>query len=397
MTTLNDRRSKRSSAFASTPTSYRGLAVKIALNGRFYGARTTGVQRFAREIASRLSTCVDIVVLVPRSVDPGGRPDAQGAVRGVLDGSLWELVEFPWRARSLGCTVGLHLANSAPPRGGPYVLVVHDVTPLTHPEWYSRRFVWWWRAVVAPAVRRAERILTVSHWTRDEIGRTLGVPVEGIGVVAQGTAPFDRPAEPDLVSQVLERHGLAPGYALALGGMTPRKNLGFLIDVFEAWTRAGGEAPQLVVVGGESPRVHRAGRRGALHDGVMAIRWLGHVSDGELHALYTAAAVFCFPSLAEGFGRPPLEAMACGTPVITAAYGAAQEVLGDAAMILPLEPEPWIDGLEHLLGDSAERTEWIARGLRRATGVGWDIGVETVVAACETATTGGTGRVDGSG
>jgi glycosyltransferase involved in cell wall biosynthesis len=369
--------------------------MRIALNGRFYGARTTGVQRFAREIATRLSTCVDTVVLVPRSVNPDRRPDAQGAVRGVLDGSLWELVEFPWRARSLGCTVGLHLANSAPPRGGPHVLVVHDVTPLTHPEWYTGRFVWWWRAVVAPAVRRAERVLTVSHWTREEIARTLGMPVEMIGVVGQGTAPFDRPAKPDLVAQVLERHRLAPGYALALGGTTPRKNLRFLVEVFEVWTRAGGEPPQLVVVGEESPRVHRAVRTRALRDGDMAVRRLGHVSDGELHALYTAAAVFCFPSLAEGFGRPPLEAMACGTPVIAAAYGAAPEVLGDAAMILPLEPESWIDGLEHLLGEGDERNEWIGRGLRRVAGVRWEVGVKTVVAACEAATAGQSGACRG--
>lgn len=355
--------------------------MRVAVNGRFYGARTTGVQRVAREIAMRLSSYADTVVLVPRSVDPGTLPDASPLLRGTTDGHLWEQLEFPWRARALGCDVGLHLANSAPLWGGPQVVVVYDVTPLTHPQWYSRKFVWWWRAVAAPAVRRAERVLTVSHWTRQEIARTLGVPVERIGVIGQGAAPFDRPAEPKLVTQLLARHRLAPGYALALGGTTPRKNVAFLVEVFEAWSRGGGAPPQLVVVGEGYSRVHRAVRHQARQDGSMAVRWLGHVSDAELHALYTAAAVFCFPSLAEGFGRPPLEAMGCGTPVVLAPYGAAAEVVGDSAVVLPLEQGAWIATLRELLSDEGRRNDLVVRGSARARRFQWDAAVSAVYEA----------------
>lgn len=365
--------------------------MRIALNGRFYAARPTGVQRFAREIASRLSDAADVALLLPGSVSADGVRGAWRVVRGTFNGQLWEQVELPWRARASGCDVALHLASSGPRWGGPHVVVVHDVTPLTHPQWYTSGFTFWWRLAVAPAVRRAARVLTDSSWARNEIARTLGVPLERIGVVQQGLAPFDRPAEPAVVARTLATYGLVPGYVLAQGGANPRKNVRFLLDVFAEWERAGGGgggAPPLVVVGEPYGWIHGEGGRGKGEGLNASARWLGHVPDDALRALYTGAGAFCFPSLAEGFGRPPLEAMACGTPAIVADYGPAREVLGDGAMILPLDASAWIGALQRLAADPGERARWVERGRRRAARFRWENAVPIVLEACRGAARG---------
>lgn len=368
----------------------RGEALRIALNGRFYAARPTGVQRFAREIASRLCEGAEVALLLPRSVSPDGVRGARRVVHGALGGHLWEQLELPWRARAAGCDVTLHLANNAPRWGGPNVMVVHDVTPLTHPHWYSTGFAWWWRLTVAPAIKRAARVLAVSEWAREEIVRTLGVSRERIGVVYQGVGPFDRPAEPEAAQAVLARYGLTPGYLLAVGGSSARKNVRFLLEVLAA--ERGAHLPQLVVVGEPYDWIHGEGGTGNREGLDKLAKWLGHVSDDDLRALYTGASVFCFPSLAEGFGRPPLEAMACGTPVVVAHYGPAREVLGDSAMILPLDARAWIGAIERLVRDSVERQRWVAAGRRRAAEFRWEPAVETIVGACFRVGERGTGK-----
>ncbi|HEX9107765.1 MAG TPA: glycosyltransferase, partial [Longimicrobiales bacterium] len=111
---------------------------------------------------------------------------------------------------------------------------------------------------------------------------------------------------------------------------------------------------------------------------------LGRVDDAELHALYTGAAAFCFPALAEGFGRPPLEAMACGTPALVADYGPAREVLGRGARILPLEADDWVSALVELMHEGPAREALVERGRAWARRYRWDTAAQQVRAACET-------------
>jgi glycosyltransferase involved in cell wall biosynthesis len=111
------------------------------------------------------------------------------------------------------------------------------------------------------------------------------------------------------------------------------------------------------------------------------VRVLGHVEDDELHALYTAASVLCFPSRAEGFGRPPLEALACGTPAVVADYAAAEEVMGDVARIVPLDVDAWVDALSTILREGRRPEVCGSLNTRHR----WDLAAEMVAAACEDA------------
>lgn len=358
--------------------------MRLGLNGRFYGVRVTGVQRFAHEMSARLLEREEVVLLLPATAPlPAGLPGRVRVVRGRLTGHAWEQLELPRQARAAGCDVVLNLSGTAPGWGGPHLVVVYDLTPLTHPHWFTPAFRAWFRLALGRTAQRAAGVVAISRWTRAELERVLAVPAGRVRVVSQGLAPFERPADTEAVHAARRRRDLPGPYLLALGGRSARKNLAFLLEVLARWRERGPRPPPLVVVGEEYAHLHtRAagdGRAGA------EVRFVGHVDDAELHALYTGAAAFCFPSLAEGFGRPPLEAMACGTPALAADYGAAAEVLGDAALVLPLQPDAWIDALARLLHDDAERDRLCARGRAHSERFRWEAAADELWEACREA------------
>lgn len=358
--------------------------MRLGVNGRFLAARRGGVRRFAEGIAAGLLREAECVVLLPRGPAPDGAlPSGVETRTGRLRGHAWEQLELPGAARRAGCDVVVHLANTVPLSGGPHVATVHDVTPLTDPRWFGRRYAAWHRWVVAPALRRARALLTVSEWSAAEVRRALGVPVHRVHVVDQGVAPLDGPAPAAEVAAVRRRYRLGGSWILAVGAGDPRKNVAFLAVVLERLEgRLPGDGPALVVVG------RRDGGRiwakpPALPTTRVRVVHVGEVDDATLRALYTGAAVLGYPSLAEGFGRPPLEAMACGTPVVTAPYGAAREVLGDAAEHVPLDPGAWTAALERVLDESPEaRARRIERGRRQAARHRWKDGVARVLEVC---------------
>lgn len=355
--------------------------MKIALNGRFHAAPVTGVQRFAREVAARIARDAEVLLLLPRGVAP---PDGwTGEVQnGALRGHPWEQTEFSARARRAGCDVCLSLAGTLPGSGGPHVGMIHDLLPLLHPEWFSAAFSAWYRLAVGRNARRAARLVTVSRWSADTIVRTLRFPAERISIAPQSVAPFDAPATPAAVHEVRRKYGLGERYILAGGWGDARKNVSFLTDVMRVWSRREPAAPELVVVGRASQRVHGS-TDGPPDDARVHV--LGRVDDEELRALYTGAAVFAFPSLAEGYGRPPLEAAACGTPSVVAPYGAAAEVLRDGALIVELDVERWIDALRSLCDDRARHDDLLARGQTIAHEGSWDAAAAVVLDACAAA------------
>lgn len=347
----------------------------LGVNGRFYGAPVTGVQRFAREVTDRLLRRQPTILLLPAGVpEPRGLPPGTRVVRGRLGGHLWEQLELPAMARSLRCSVLLHLAGTAPLVGNGDVLVIHDVLPLTDPAWFRTGFRIWRTAVLRRAAPRARRIVTVSAWAAAEIARSLRIEPRRIVVSPQGLAPFDRPAPAAAVAAVRAAYGLEHPFILAVGAADPRKNLAFLGRVLLRWRERGGCPPTLVVAGGAAPRLFAPAA--PWPDG-LDLRVLGRVDDPALHAIYTAAAALCHPARAEGFGRPPLEALACGTPAVVADYACAREVLGDSATILPLDPDRWVDALTPLAG--------APRRVPPAARYSWDDAAEAVLEACRAA------------
>ncbi len=357
--------------------------MRIGVNGRFYGARVTGVQRFGREITTRLLRAADHLLLLPAGSPQADATLGDRVVRGRLRGHVWQQLELPRQARRAGCDLVLNLSSTAPLWGGPHVLVVHDVTPLTNPEWFSRRLALWYRVSLGTAARRAARLLTFSRWSKGELERVLGVSSDRIDIVSQGVEPFDAPARPEEVEAVRERFRLRGPYLLATGAGNRRKNVPFLLEMIERWQRRAPPPPTLLVVGAGTRRVHGTAARPARAVGEVV--FAGHVEDSVLRSLYTGAAVFLFPSLGEGFGRPPLEAMGCGTPVVASAYGPAREILDDAARIIPLDPDRWVDATGELMQSTRARTESVERGRCLAAAYRWDRAARQVLEGCRTA------------
>ena len=200
----------------------------------------------------------------------------------------------------------------------PVVVTVHDCALLRYPEAFPPWHRHTGRVALRQAVREADAVVAVSAFTRDELVELLDVPVERIRVVRNGVDPVFTEAGPTT----------AGDYVLAVGTLEPRKNLARAV---EAARRAGVE---LRVVGAPG------------WGGVEVPGWVGRVDDEELAALYRGARCLVFPSLYEGFGIPILEAMACGTPVVTTRGGATEEVAGGAAVLVdPLDPESIAAGI----------------------------------------------------
>ena len=221
------------------------------------------------------------------------------------------------------------------------VATVHDVAVLRTPEAFPRWHRHTGRLALRQAVRTADAIVAVSAFTRAELGATLGVPLDRVRVVENGVDPVfgvDGPA--------------ADGdYVLAVGTLEPRKNLARAV-----------EAARLAGVG---LRVVGAAGWG----GVDVKGWVGRVDDDELAALYRGARCLVFPSLYEGFGIPILEAMACGTPVVTSQGGATEEIAGGAAILVdPLDVEAIAEGISQA---GARRRELVSLGLERAAHFTW--------------------------
>jgi glycosyltransferase involved in cell wall biosynthesis len=255
----------------------------------------------------------------------------------------WYPHGLPHEARKRGCSV-LHCSTfRGPVRSSvPVVVTVHDLAVLRHPGTFNQWTRRYSRLVVPRVARSARRLIAVSEFTRREIVELLHVPEERISVI------------PNAVDSRFSPDGPAAegDYVLAVGTLEPRKNLA---AAQQAARRLGME---LRVVG----------ERG--WGGVDVDGWLGRVSDERLAELYRGARCLVYPSLYEGFGIPVLEAMACGTPVVTSAGGATEEVAGGAAVLVdPRDPASIAEGIEQA---AARREELRARGLERARGFTWE-------------------------
>lgn len=354
--------------------------MRLAVNGRFLAAPITGVQRVARRVVAGLAERVDVTLYVPGGVErPTDLDGLRRVVPGILRGVPWEQLELPARTLRNGTELSLDPANAGPVLGGRRVMILHDVFPITHPEWYTARFRAWFRLGVARTARGASRIVMFSEWAKREAVRALGLQAARIVVAAQGTAPFEGPPSERVLRSTLAQLGLRPGYILATGHGDPRKNTRFLLEVVRSLDLV--EPPTVVLTGVPFRHIHPV----AGMEETLPARRLGFVSNEELRALYAGAAVFCFPSRGEGFGRPPLEAMACGAPVVAADYGCAREVLGNAAMIRPLEPRAWAEALDQFLGDPSERERWSRAGRAHAARFRWEDTARQVLEACRAA------------
>ena len=299
---------------------------------------------------------------------------------------LWDQVHFPWLALRRGADL-LHApgGTSAPVlRHRPLVMTVHDLAPTRHPEFLPHfRSRWYWGRWIPLTARWADRLLVPSVSTKRDLVDLLGIPEARIHVIPWGV-PLDPPEEAfdrAAVAKVRSAYGLPDRYLLYVGTIDRRKDYATLLQALHGIDAGIHLAVAGSVIAGRTDfpqMIERAGLRDR-------VRVLGYVSDEDLVGLFRGAAVFVYPSFYEGFGLPVLEAMACGTPVITYNTTSLPEVAGDAAILLdpPVTPEALAEQIARLLEDDALRRELIERGLKQAQRFDWRTTARLTVEAYE--------------
>ncbi len=307
------------------------------------------------------------------------------------DADLWEHVKFPLFVRRFSADLYHLPLNRVPlamPR--PYIVTIHDMSSLLFGRRSGARHqLSLYRA--RRGLRRASQVIAVSGATRRDVERLLGVPASRIRLIYDAPDPgFLRASPPpdagpggaDAAARerrrVLERYQVHYPFILYAGSIRPQKNIPRLVEAFALLRGELLQHPvlsdiRMIIIGDDISR-NPAVRRAVLHSRVeQAVRFLGFVPQDTLRAFYEAAAVFAFPSLYEGFGLPPLEAMACGTPVVASDFGSLPEVLGDAAVLV--NPERVFDiasGLRSVLLDADLRVRLVERGFRQVRRFSWE-------------------------
>jgi glycosyltransferase involved in cell wall biosynthesis len=326
------------------------MRLKPCVNLRTLGYHITGVQRYLLGLLRHLPATLD-------SVKPSQ------ALQGIK-GHLWEQLYLPTQLQ--------HRLLWSPGNTGPLgvsrqVLTVHDAASLDHPEWFERKFALWYAAMLPRLIRKVRAIITVSHFSKERIVSLTGVESERVNVIYNGVDERFQVAETEAVKHARTNFGLTSPYILFVGSIEPRKNLKILL---EAW-RLGGFAGATLAVVGAGGHLFPKLQFDSIPDGVLL---LGPVSDDLLPALYSGAAGFVYPSVYEGFGLPPLEAMASGCPVAVSDIPAHREICGKTAMYFdPFVPEDISAKLEWLLKlDGASRASLVKQGLQRAALYNWE-------------------------
>jgi glycosyltransferase involved in cell wall biosynthesis len=343
----------------------------IVINGRFLTQRITGVQRFAIETVSAIERLLgrDKYAALRgrvRIVAPNGRLTPLALQRigleqgGLTVGHSWEQFDLPLLA---GGAAVVNLCALGPILYRRQLVVVHDTTFLAVPRTFSPLTRLFYRMLVPALIRRSARVAAVSEFTRGELMSRLNIPPTEVAVCNEGG---DHMTAVQSDASILDRLMLrGRRFFLAVGVGGPNKNLPGLLAAF-----ANMREPDLtlVIVGQRNPRIHPEGSVDG--DGVS---YAGYVTDSELRALYEHALALVYPSIYEGFGLPPLEAMVCGCPVIGSDQAALVEIAGGAVAHVPMFD---INALAHQMrlvaGSDEIRRDLSRRGRIRAGSYGWD-------------------------
>jgi glycosyltransferase involved in cell wall biosynthesis len=362
---------ERACAMPWNPSMKSAHSPNLLINGRFLGRRATGVDRFAFETIRALDQLLELrdplvaglraEVVVPEALAGMANAFRHVGLRasGKGGGLRWEQLALPQAARG---RLLLNLCNSGPLLYRRQVTVLHDAAPARVPDSYSRSFVAWYRLMAPRIGRVSQRVITVSEFSRRELCDAYRIPAEKIGVVPESGEHMLRVQQNEGgVASTL--NGRA--FVLAVGSLNRHKNFQLVAEAARLIRDAQFD---IVVVGGGDSRVYGTGQ--AALPGF--VKHLGYVSDGELAALYRSAACFVYPSRYEGFGLPPVEALALGCPVIASRLPAVQEACGDAVLYTsPDDPAELARLLERITADAALRASLRERGRARTAELTW--------------------------
>jgi glycosyltransferase involved in cell wall biosynthesis len=268
----------------------------------------------------------------------------------------------------------LHVQYAAPPfNRGSLVVTVHDLSFLHHPQCFPKAMRLYLKATVRISLRRADRVLTISEYSRKDIVESYSLPVQRIAVTPLAAAAEFKPVvHPGEAEKVLRAFGIGERYILYVGRFDARKNIPLLLRAF-ADLKRDLKIPHLLVLIGESDlRTERLGRNPPplwSGDGIMR---LGFVPFETLPALYSRAEAFVYPSLYEGFGLPVVEAMACGAPVIVSKSSSLPEIVGEAGLFFdPFRVDELSEAIQRVISDRTLREDMRQRGMKQAKKFNW--------------------------
>ena len=277
----------------------------LSVNLRTLGHFTTGVQRYLHGILPHLKN--EFLEIKPHR-----------SLQGIA-GHFWEQTVLPWQLNgSLLWSPG----NTGPLGVDRQVITIHDASSLEHPEWFEPKFSAWYRFMLPRLAKKVRRIITVSEIMKTRLASLLSIAEDRVVAIPNGVEPQFHPAPSDAIVELRTRLSLEGPFILYVGSLEPRKNLPRLL---EAWAQVNSAEFELVVAGSVGHVFRQTKLANTNH-----VKLIGRVSDIDLPVLYSAAHAFVFPSLYEGFGLPPLEAMACGCPVLSSSSTSLPEVCGPA-------------------------------------------------------------------
>lgn len=362
--------------------------MKIAIDARKW--RDYGIGTYVRNLVRHLARLdrETTYFLFCNPADEATLRDLAENFVPVVDGSggygLLEHVSIPWRLRRLGVDL-LHSPHYVLPVLTPCrsVVTIHDCIHLRFPEYLPNRLALHYaRGMMRQALRDSARVFTVSEASRRDLLHFFPeTPPEHVLVVPNAIDPavLQDPGEEER-ERVRERYQIRGRFVLYAGNIKPHKNLERLVRAFARLRRRPGlDDLKLLFIGQEIGRYGQL-RRAVEEAGVRhEVRFFGFVPDATLAALYRLASVFAFPSLYEGFGLPPLEAMACGTPVVTSRLSSLPEVVGDAALLVdPYDEEDIADGLERVLVEPGLGERLAQAGRARVAAFSWERSVRAI-------------------
>jgi glycosyltransferase involved in cell wall biosynthesis len=353
------------------------VGFRIAVDAHMVGERETGNETYTRNLLRGLAEQPDGDHYLCLTPDPSRLrslelPANFEPVRVWPGQSLIRVpVATPIAARQAKADL-LHMTTYVTPPWSPCptVVTIHDLSFLEYPNAFSWRVRTMLSRLVPGSLARASRVIAVSEWTKQDLVRRYGVPPEKIAVTHEAPPPgFRRLADPQSLRLPA---GVREPFVLAVGNLEPRKNLVRLIEAFAVVVEQHGFSGQLVLVGKAHMRAGDAQKTAHQRRIESHVAFTGYVSHDDLTLLYNRASLFVYPSLYEGFGLPPLEAMACGCPVVASNVTALPEVLGDAALLVnPLSVEELAQAMASVLNRPELAASLREKGAQRAASYSW--------------------------
>lgn len=346
---------------------------RIYINGRFLTQRTTGVQRYAREVTNAIDQLISDdrarylsqyrfdIVLPSDSKEIPTYSNISVQIKGFSRGHLWEQMELP---RYTQDGLLLNLCNMAPLFHRNQAVVVHDAAVFAHSEAYEFVFRKWYQFLLPRIIRRARTVITVSEFSQQELIEYCRTDRDNINVVYEGIDHMYAIIQDE---RILDRYELKEdNFILVVSSSNPQKNFPRLISALE---RIKEKGYSVIIAGGRRDNVFHSEEL----INIPGVHYAGYVSDNELKALYSAASLFVHPSLYEGFGLTPLEAMACGCPVLVSNSAALPEICGDAAMYFnPYDVEDLANQIVRIMDDANLREALEVKGAKRTKKFHWE-------------------------